>query len=150
MHSVCCRSLPIWRRSSLKKGTPRVLFWPRPGSAQGRSGRNTTTLERNHECATWNLSHATRKTPVYTARLVIYITESYVYIRNHSVYTGLKENKRSKYIYIAHLITISKWFSPKKDNQNGRIPINAVSKTSVTFCDHLVLREGGLFKRGSF
>ena len=36
MHSVCCCSLPVWRRSSLKKGTPRDLFWPRPGSAPGR------------------------------------------------------------------------------------------------------------------
>ena len=36
MHSVCCCSLPVWRRSSLKKGTPCDLFWPRPGSAPGR------------------------------------------------------------------------------------------------------------------
>ena len=36
MHSVCCCSLPVWRRSSLKKGTPSDLFWPRPGSAPGR------------------------------------------------------------------------------------------------------------------
>ena len=36
MHLVCCCSLPVWRRSSLKKGTPRDLFWPRPGSAPGR------------------------------------------------------------------------------------------------------------------
>ena len=36
MHSVCCCSLPVWRRSSLKKGTPRDLFWPRPGSTPGR------------------------------------------------------------------------------------------------------------------
>ena len=35
MHSVCCCSLPVWRRSFLKKGTPRDLFWPRPGSAPG-------------------------------------------------------------------------------------------------------------------
>ena len=36
MHSVYCCSLPVWRRSSLKKGTPSDLFWPRPGSAPGR------------------------------------------------------------------------------------------------------------------
>ena len=36
MHSVCCCSLPVLRRSSLKKGTPCDLFWPRPGSAPGR------------------------------------------------------------------------------------------------------------------
>ena len=36
MHSVCCCSLPVWKRSSLKKGTPRDLFWPCPGSAPGR------------------------------------------------------------------------------------------------------------------
>ena len=36
MHSVCCCSLPVWRRRFLKKGTPRDLFLPRPGSAPGR------------------------------------------------------------------------------------------------------------------
>ena len=35
-HSVCCCSLPVWRRSFLKKGTPRDLFLPRPGSAPER------------------------------------------------------------------------------------------------------------------
>ena len=35
MHSVCRCTLPVWRRSFLKKGTPRDLFWPRPGSAPG-------------------------------------------------------------------------------------------------------------------
>ena len=35
MHSVCRCSLPVWRRSFLKKGTPCDLFWPRPGSAPG-------------------------------------------------------------------------------------------------------------------
>ena len=36
MHSVCRCSLPVWRRSFLKKGTPRDLFLPRPpGSAPG-------------------------------------------------------------------------------------------------------------------
>ena len=35
MHSVCRCSLPVWRRSFLKRGTPRDLFWPRPGSAPG-------------------------------------------------------------------------------------------------------------------
>ena len=28
MHSVCCCSLPVWRRSSLKKGTPLTYFGP--------------------------------------------------------------------------------------------------------------------------
>ena len=36
MHSVCCCSLPVWRRRFLKKGTPHDLFLPRPGSAPGR------------------------------------------------------------------------------------------------------------------
>ena len=36
MHSVCRCSLPVWRRSFLKKGTPRDLFLPRPGYAPGR------------------------------------------------------------------------------------------------------------------
>ena len=36
MHSVCRCSLPVWRRSFLKNGTPRDLFLPRPGSAPGR------------------------------------------------------------------------------------------------------------------
>ena len=35
MHSVCRCSLPVWRRSFLKKVTPCDLFWPRPGSAPG-------------------------------------------------------------------------------------------------------------------
>ena len=35
MHSVCCCSLLVWR-SFLKKGTPREIFLPRPGSAPGR------------------------------------------------------------------------------------------------------------------
>ena len=35
MYSVCRCSLPVWRRSFLKKGTPSDLFWPRPGSAPG-------------------------------------------------------------------------------------------------------------------
>ena len=35
MHSVCRCSLSVWRRSFLKKGTPRDLFLPRPGSAPG-------------------------------------------------------------------------------------------------------------------
>ena len=36
MHSVCCCSLLVWRKSFLKKGTPRDLFLPHPGSANGR------------------------------------------------------------------------------------------------------------------
>ena len=36
MHSVCCCSLPVWRRSFLKKGTPRDLFLPHFVSAPGR------------------------------------------------------------------------------------------------------------------
>ena len=35
MHSVCRCSFPVWRSSFLKKGTPRDLFLPRPGSAPG-------------------------------------------------------------------------------------------------------------------
>ena len=36
IHLVCRCSLPVWRRSSLKKGTPCDLFWPRPGSEPWR------------------------------------------------------------------------------------------------------------------
>ena len=39
MHSVCCCRLLVWRRSSLKKGSPPL----------GRSGQKTTTLVRDHE-----------------------------------------------------------------------------------------------------
>ena len=35
------------------------------------------------------MSHATRKTPVYTVRLVINIGITESYMTNHSVYTGL-------------------------------------------------------------
>ena len=49
MHSVCRCSLPVWRRSFLKKGTPCDLFLPRPGSAPGRIWPKTTTLVRDHE-----------------------------------------------------------------------------------------------------
>ena len=35
MHSVCCCSLPVWRRSFLKKGTP-MTYFSRPGSAPAR------------------------------------------------------------------------------------------------------------------
>ena len=35
MHSVCFCSLPVWKRSFLKKGTP-MHFLPRSGSAIGR------------------------------------------------------------------------------------------------------------------
>ena len=45
MHSVCRCSLPVWRRSFLKKGTPRDLFWPRPGSAPGG-----IWLKNNYTC----------------------------------------------------------------------------------------------------
>ena len=36
MHLVCHCSLPVWRRSFLKTGDPRDLFWPHPGSAPRR------------------------------------------------------------------------------------------------------------------
>ena len=39
----------VSRRSSLKNGTPRDLFWPLPGSAMSVSDRKTMALERNHE-----------------------------------------------------------------------------------------------------
>ena len=45
MHLVCCCSLPVWSRSSLKKGTPRDLFWPCPGSAPGRIWPNNNTCK---------------------------------------------------------------------------------------------------------
>ena len=44
MYSVCCYSLLVWRRSSLKKGTPVTYFGPALGPPLGGSGRKTTTL----------------------------------------------------------------------------------------------------------
>ena len=36
MHSVCCCSLPVWRKSSLEKGPLIDLLWSCPGSTPGR------------------------------------------------------------------------------------------------------------------
>ena len=44
MHSVCCCSLPVWRRSSLKKGTPVTYFCPALDPPPDGSGRKTTNL----------------------------------------------------------------------------------------------------------
>ena len=44
MHSVCHCSLPVWRRSFLKKGTPVTYFCPALDPPLGGSGRKTTTL----------------------------------------------------------------------------------------------------------
>ena len=49
MHWVCRCSLLVWKRSFLKKGTPRDLILPRPGSPLGGSGQKTTTLVRHLE-----------------------------------------------------------------------------------------------------
>ena len=49
MHSVCRCSLPVWRRSFLKKGTPVTYFCPALDPPLGGSGRKTTTLVRDHE-----------------------------------------------------------------------------------------------------
>ena len=49
MHSVCRCSLPVWRRSCLKKGTPVTYFGPALDPPLGGSGRKTTTLVRDHE-----------------------------------------------------------------------------------------------------
>ena len=49
MHSVCHCSLPVWRRSFLKKGTPHDLFCPALDPPLGGYGRKTTTLVRDHE-----------------------------------------------------------------------------------------------------
>ena len=49
MHSVCCCSLPVWRRSFLKKGTPSDLFLPALDPPLDGSGRKTTTLVRDLE-----------------------------------------------------------------------------------------------------
>ena len=49
MHSVCPCSLPVWRRSFLKKGTPVTYFCPALDPPLGGSGRKTTTLVRDHE-----------------------------------------------------------------------------------------------------
>ena len=39
MHSVCRCSLPVWRRSFLKKGTPVTYFCPALDPPLGGSGR---------------------------------------------------------------------------------------------------------------
>ena len=49
MHSVCCCGLPVWRRSSLKKGTPVTYYGPAWDPHLGGSGRKTTTLVRDIE-----------------------------------------------------------------------------------------------------
>ena len=49
MHSVCCFSLPVWRRRFLKKGTPVTYFCPALDPPLGGSGRKTTTLVRDYE-----------------------------------------------------------------------------------------------------
>ena len=49
MHSVCRCSLPVWRRSFFKKGTPVTYFCPALDPPLGGSGRKTTTLVRDHE-----------------------------------------------------------------------------------------------------
>ena len=49
MHLVCPCSLPVWRRSFLKKGTPVTYFCPALDPPMGGSGRKTTTLVRDHE-----------------------------------------------------------------------------------------------------
>ena len=49
MHSVCRCSLPVWRRSFLKKGTPVTYFCPALDPPLGGSGQKTTTLVRDHE-----------------------------------------------------------------------------------------------------
>ena len=50
MHSVCCCSLPVWRRSFLKKGTPPVTYFcPALDPPLDESGQKTTTLVRDLE-----------------------------------------------------------------------------------------------------
>ena len=49
MHLVCRCSLPVWRRSFFKKGTPVTYFGPTLYPPLGGSGRKTTTLVRDHE-----------------------------------------------------------------------------------------------------
>ena len=49
MHLVCRCSLPVWRRSFLKKGTPVTYFGPTLDLPLGGSGRKITTLVRDHE-----------------------------------------------------------------------------------------------------
>ena len=49
MHSICPCSLPVWRRSFLKKGTPVTFFCPALDLPMGGSGQKTTTLVRDYE-----------------------------------------------------------------------------------------------------
>ena len=49
LHLVCCCSLPVGRRSFLKKGTPCDLYWPSPGSAPDGSGQNALKHVRDPE-----------------------------------------------------------------------------------------------------
>ena len=49
MYSVCCCSLPVSRRSSLKKGTLVTYFSPALDPPLDRSCQKTTTLVRDHK-----------------------------------------------------------------------------------------------------
>ena len=49
MHSVCCCSLLVWRKSFLKKGTPLTYFCPALDPPLDGSGQKTTTLVRDLE-----------------------------------------------------------------------------------------------------
>ena len=49
IHLVCRCSLPVWRRSFLKNGTPVTYFGPALDLPLGGSGQKTTTYVRDHE-----------------------------------------------------------------------------------------------------
>ena len=57
MHSFYYCSLPVWKRSSLKKGTWMTYFGPALDRPLGGSGCTTTTLVRNLEYFTHDKFH---------------------------------------------------------------------------------------------
>ena len=49
MHSVCSCSRPVWKRSSLEKGTPGAYFGPDLDPPLGGFGQRVDTNVRGHE-----------------------------------------------------------------------------------------------------
>ena len=49
MYSVSCCSLPVWRRSSLEKGTPVTYFGPTLDPPLGGFGQKVNTNVRSHD-----------------------------------------------------------------------------------------------------
>ena len=134
MYSVCRCSLLVWRRSFLKKGTPRDLFLPRPGSAPGWIWpKNNKTCRGPWVLQPYQLSSKSIKRFWRRSRKCEKLTDG----RRRT------DNGRCA-MTIAHLSLRLRW--AKKENQNDSIQINAcvdsvVGNTSVCCCEYLVWRR---------